>query len=88
MIGGLLLQILATFLTFFINLLPNQDNWLPQSFNDAWSWLTNIVATIFWTIPSGENILFIFNTIIMFEGAIMTWATFNWIINKLRGSGN
>jgi len=87
MIGALLINIIVQVVSFFINLLPNATI-LPDGFNDAWTWLTDIVASLFWTIPGGGTLLLIFNLVIITEGAIMTWKGIKIIINWLRGSGS
>jgi len=87
MIGQLLINILVIVVSFFINLLPNATL-LPEGFNNAWSWMTGIIANIFWAIPSGANLLLILNIVIIIEGSIFTWKAINWGLNLLRGSGN
>jgi len=87
MIGALLINIFVLVISFFINWLPNASL-LPDGFNNAWTWLTDIVASLFWTIPTGETLLLIFNFVIITEGAIMTWKVVKMVINWLRGSGN
>jgi len=87
MIGALLINLIVVFLSAMISLLPNATL-LPESFNDAWSWMSGIIANIFWTIPSGITLLTILNFVIIIEGSIFTWKGLNWVINKIRGSGN
>jgi len=87
MIGALLITLLANLIAGLLNLLPNATV-LPESFNDAWTWFSDLIANIFWVIPSGETLLLILNFVMIIEGAIFTWGIINWVVNKLRGSGN
>lgn len=63
---------------------------MPDMFNNAWTWFIGFTANLLWTLPgeSGRNILAMFNISVIIIGAIYTWKGINWVLNKIRGSGN
>jgi len=87
MITGALILIFTGIVTFFTGLLPNMDA-LPTAFTNAWDWFSGFIANMVWTIPHGEDFLYILNTFAIILGGVFIWKLINWVLNKLRGSGN
>jgi len=90
MILALLLNVFLSVIAMVLDvILPNQEL-LPSAFNEAWSWFTNFLANILWVLPGniGSELLLITNIVLITEAAILSWGILNWILNKLRGSGN
>jgi len=87
MITGAIILIFISIVSFFMGLLPNMDVF-PTAFNDAWDWMADLIASFLWVIPGGEDFLAIVNTLVLVLGGIFLWKIVNWVINKLRGSGN
>lgn len=86
MIITALLAIMNAFISGLIAFLPDATA-LPTDFNDAWTWLSNMVASLLYVIPSGEIFLQILTYILAIEFAIFVWRSINWTINIIRGSG-
>lgn len=87
MFTNFLLNLITSILGFFIGLLPEMSV-LGTGFNDAWNWITDWVANFIYLLPASATILNILSIMFTVELAILTFMLFNWIINKLRGSGN
>jgi len=87
MLLSALIGIFTAVVTTLLSVLPNMTS-MPQGFTDAWEWVVNFVAMLAWTIPGGEQLLLIFNLLLSAITAYWIYKSINWVINKLRGSGN
>jgi len=86
MIGAFFITLIANLVAFVISWLPNATV-LPTQFQLAWSWISALIANLFWVLPAGANLLLILNFVMILEGAIFTWGIIKIVINWLRGSG-
>jgi len=87
MLLSALIGIFVAVVSALLSVLPNMES-LPDGFNNAWNWITDFMANLAWTIPGGDQLLIIFNLFIGVLMAFFIYKGINWVINKLRGSGN
>jgi len=86
-------MIITTLITLFMTLLRTVLSWLPtaqvlpDSFNNAWTWLSGWVSTLFYVIPTGENLLAIFTIMIIVIGSAFAFKFIKLMYNAIRGSG-
>lgn len=86
MIVEIILSVILAGVLGVMNFLPTMQLF-PQAFTDAWDWAGGYLSSMFWTIPSGGALLQIFSLVFIIEGGIFIFSSWNWVINKLRGSG-
>jgi len=86
MITSALIILLVNVIIGLILLLPNMTI-LPESINNAWNFLTDFTANMFYVIPGGHIIYLSISVIIVLETSIFLWNQTKMVINWFRGSG-
>lgn len=86
MITQFVLNIFVSIINFFIGLLPNVTS-LPDSFNDFINFIISFFGNMVYIFPPFEAVYTILGIIITIEISILTWKSFDYIYNKIRGSG-
>lgn len=87
-------MITTAILILFVNvlfglagLLPTPAS-LPEGFNTAMDYMTNVVGGFIYVLPSFGVILTIAGLVLAIESGIFLFKFIDWIYNKLRGSGS
>lgn len=75
-----------SFLNYVVSLLPLMKS-LPTDFYNAWDLLSNFISNLYYVVPEVSHILLIASFTLILESSIFLFKLFNWVYNKLRGSG-
>lgn len=85
MIVQILLDFFFNFLNMFVYLLPDVPE-LPSGLDSSLTSLGSIVSPVNSIFPLA-TLFTILSIILVFEASVFAFKTFNWIYNKIRGSG-
>lgn len=85
MIFQALINIIFSVLDFIIGLLPDPTS-LPDEMSDAFTQIASYLKKVNHYLPM-ETIFSIIGLIFAIETGLLLFTVFNWLYNKVRGSG-
>jgi len=86
MITNALIAFFVAIASFLIGLLPTLGTF-GTAFDNAWNWISTWVANFLYVLPASETVLTVLTFLITLEAGILGFKIFDWILNKVRGSG-